>query len=87
MRLKDSYETLAMRDKTIAVPLGDDVQFNGAVKMNRTAAAIFELLKEETSEEAIVEALARRFDAPREKIAGDVRRYLDAFRKKNLIIE
>lgn len=61
--------------------------FNGAVKMNRTAAAIFELLKEDTTEEAIVEALARRFDAPREQIARDVRRYLAAFRQKDLITE
>ena len=71
----------------MAVPVGDDVTFNGAVKMNRTAAAIFELLKEETTEEAIVEDLAQRFDAPREKIAGDVHRYLAAFRQKDLITE
>ena len=87
MHLKNHFETMTMRDTLVAVPVGDDVAFNGAVKMNRTAAAIFELLKKETTEEAIIEALAQRFDAPKDEIAGDVRRYLDMFRKKNLIAE
>ena len=29
MKLKDHYETMAMRDKIVAVPMGDEVSFNG----------------------------------------------------------
>lgn len=87
MRLKNHFETMNMRDLLVAVPVGDDVEFNGAVKMNRTAAAIFELLKEDTTESAIVEALTQRFDAPEEEIAADVRRYLEAFWQKGLLTE
>ena len=87
MRLKNHFETMTMRDLLVAVPVGDDVEFNGAVKMNHTAAVIFELLKEETTESAVIEALVQRFDAPREEIAADVQRYLEAFRQKNLITD
>ena len=87
MRLKNHFETMNMRDVLVAVPVGDDVEFNGAVKMNRTAAAIFELLKEDTTESDIVKALTRRFDAPQEEIAADVSRYLEAFRQKGLLTE
>ena len=87
MKLKNHFETMNMRDLLVAVPVGDDVEFNGAVKMNRTAAAIFELLKEDTTESAIVEALTQCFDAPQEEIAADVRRYLEAFRQRGLLTE
>lgn len=38
------------------------------------------LLKEETSEEQIVDALFERYDAPREEIAADVREILSTLR-------
>ena len=87
MKLKNHFETMNMRDLLVAVPVGDDVEFNGAVKMNRTAAVIFEMLKEDTTESDIVKALVQRFEAPEEEIAADVRRYLEAFRQKDLLTE
>ena len=87
MRIKNHFKTITLQNVLVAVPVDKDAKFYGAVKMNRTAAAIFELLKEETTESAIVEAMAQRYDAPKEQIASDVRRYLEAFRQKNLITE
>lgn len=66
MRLKNHFESMMMRDHLVAVPVGDEVAFNGALKPNKTAAAIFELLKHDVSEEQIVDALSQRFDAPRD---------------------
>lgn len=87
MRLKNHYETINTLGKLVAVPIGDDTAFTGAVEMNKTAAVIFEMLKKETTEDSIVEALAQQFDAPRERIAEDVHRCLDAFRQKDLLTE
>lgn len=87
MRLKNHFESMTMRDKLVAVPVGDDVDFNGALKLNKTAAAIFELLKNDVSEEQIVNALSQRFDAPREILAEDVRNYINEFRKRGLLAE
>ena len=87
MRLKDHYATMPLMDSLVAVSVGDDAAFKGAIKMNRTAAAIFDMLKTDTTESAIIEALAQRFVAPRDLIADDVRRYLDMFREKGLLIE
>ena len=85
MKLRDHYETMAMRDKIVAVPMGDEVSFNGALKLNKTGAAILELLKEETTEEALAEKLSERFDAPMEIVREDVRQCIAALREKNLI--
>ena len=87
MRLKDQYITRPMWDKQVAVSTGEELGFNGAVMMNRTAAVIFELLKEETTEAAIVEAMCKRFDVPRETIERDVRECVGTFRARGLITE
>ena len=87
MHLKNYFESMTMRDKLVAVPVGDDVAFNGALKLNKTAAAIFELLKNDVSEEQIVDALSRQFDAPRERLAEDVRHTISEFRGRGLLVE
>lgn len=87
MHLKNHFESITMRDKLVAVPVGDDVEFNGALKLNKTAAAIFELLKNDVSEEQIMDALSQRFDAPREILADDVHNYINEFRKRGLLAE
>ncbi|MBR4711025.1 MAG: PqqD family protein [Clostridia bacterium] len=86
MRLKGHYETMTMNDTLVAVTMGDDAGFNGAIRLNKTAAAIFELLREETGEEAIVDTLCKRFGAPREKVARDVHATVASLRERGLII-
>jgi len=87
LRLKYRFETMELEGETIVVPVGENVdQFRGVVKLNETAAFIFNLLKEETSEEAIVDAVEKEFDAPRSVIAADVKKYLVEFREKGLLI-
>ena len=86
MKLKDHYETMTLRGKVVAVPVGEETTFSGALKMNKTGAAILELLREETTEEEIVEKLSGQFEVPEDQLREDVRRYLSALREKNLII-
>ena len=86
MKLKDHYETMPMRDKVVAVPMGDELSFNGALKLNKTGAAILELLKEETTEEEIVEKLSERFDVPKEILREDVHSYISVLQNNNMII-
>lgn len=86
MRLKCDFEVMELNEEKIAVPVGDNAStFHGVVKLNDTAAFILNLLKEETSEESIIDALASEYDAPREKIAEDVKQYITKFTEKGLI--
>ena len=86
MKLKDHYETMSLRGKVMAVPVGEETAFSGALKTNRTGAAILELLREGTTEEEIVEKLSGQFEVPEDQLREDVHRYLSALREKNLII-
>lgn len=87
MRLKYQFEKMKLEGKTVAVPVGENVdEFRGVVKLNESSAFIFDLLKEETSMEAIVAALEREYDAPRSVIEVDVKKCLEEFEERGLLI-
>lgn len=55
----------------IMVSVGD-TKFAGLVRSNKTAAFIVDCLKSETTKDAIVEAMAEKYDAPNDILAKDV---------------
>lgn len=79
MRLKDGFITHESDGEQIMVAAGE-VRFSGMVRSNKTAAFIVDCLKEETSENSIVENLLAVFDAPRDVIEQDVGKILDSLR-------
>lgn len=86
MRLKCDFEVMELNEEKIAVPIGDNASmFQGVIKLNETAAFILNLLKEETSEEAVVEALLSEYDGTRDKIEKDVNQYISKFTEMGLI--
>ena len=46
--------------------------FAGLIRSNKTAAFIVECLKDDTTQEKIVEAMFEKYDAPKDVLAKDV---------------
>ena len=86
MRLKSDFITQEIDDTQFLIPVGGE-SFNGVARGNKTAAFIVNCLKEETTEEAIVDALCAEYDAPREIIASDVAGVLNILREINALEE
>ena len=87
MRLKYTFDTMDLDNEIVAIPIGEGAdQYHGVIKLNETAAHIFELLKNDVTEEEIVEALEKDYSVSREIIVADVRRYIDAFQAKGMLI-
>ena len=86
MKLKEDFITQNIDDTQFLVPVGEDT-FRGIVRSNKTAAFIVDHLKEETSEEDIIDAMCEKYDAPREEIAVDVKEILNILRSINAIEE
>jgi hypothetical protein len=86
MKLRSDFITHTVNDETLLVPLGN-ASFHGIVRGNPTLGAIVELLKQETTEEAVVEAMCREYDAPKERIAADVHRVVEKLRSIGAIEE
>ncbi len=86
MHLKYTFETMEFDDRIVAVPLSDNMDdYRGIIKLNETAAFIFNLLKEDVTEDDLVNTLENVYDAPREVLLSDIRKYLHEFQEKGLI--
>ena len=80
MKLKSDFITQTIDGTQFLVSIGAE-SFQGIARSNKTSAFIVDCLKEETTEEAIVDAMCRKYDAPREVIAADVKEILDTLRR------
>lgn len=70
MKLKENFITQDMDGEQIMVAA--DGGFAGMVRSNATAAFIVDCLKEGTTREAILDAMEKKYDAPREVMSADV---------------
>ena len=69
MKLKSSFITHEVASEHIAT---GNAEFSGLVRSNATAAFIIEALKEETTPEAIADALCEKYDAEKSVVLTDV---------------
>ena len=88
MRLKNHYEIMSVEDQIFAVPVeNDEGSFSGMIKLSKTAAAIFELLQNETNEGDIVATMSHRFDVAQDILGADVHKAVSLLRDKGLLTE
>ena len=82
MKLKPGFITHNVGKEQMMVAAGPAAkQFHGLVRSNETAAFIVNCLKQETTEEAIVDAMLEQYEAPRETIRQDVHRVVEQLRQ------
>ena len=86
MKLKSGFTTQDIDDIQFLVPIGAEA-FSGIVRSNKTAAFIVDCLKEDTTEEKIIDAMCEKYDAPRSTIVADVKEILNTLRSINAIEE
>ena len=86
MKLKKDFVTQDIDGVQYLIPLGGEA-FCGVVRSNESAAFLVELLKEETDEAALVEAMCREYDAPREVLAAGAAQVLNTLRAINALEE
>lgn len=85
MELKYTFEIMEIDDQLMAVPVGEGAdEFRGILKLNASAASIFELLKEDISEEEIVEALKNKYEDSKE-LKTYVHDYLEQLKEAGFI--
>ena len=79
MKLKDTFVTQEMDGEQVMVEA--DGGFAGMVRSNATAAFIIDQLKTETTKEAILDAMCKKYDAPRAVMAEDVDMVINNLKK------
>lgn len=87
MKLKYNFVSNEVADKIVAVAVGDDLQkFNGFIKMNDIGAYIFNMLKNDVTEEEIVAAMKKDYsDATEEEIRETVSEFVGKLKDANVL--
>lgn len=87
MKLKYNFVTNEVADKIVAVPVGDDLEkFNGFVKMNDVGAYIFNMLKNDVTEDEIVAAMLKDYeDATEQEVRETVKEFTGKLKAENVI--
>lgn len=86
MKLRSNFLTQDIDGVQYLVPIGGEA-FSGIVRSNGPAAFIVDRLAEETTEQAIVDAMCLEYDAPREVLEADVSEILAKLRSIGAIEE
>lgn len=88
MKLKYEFVINNVAGETIAVSVGNTQGgFNGYIKLNDTAAFIFEHLKKDTSREELINAVLKNFSDANEKDATDsVDELINSLNKADLLL-
>lgn len=86
MKLKHDFIIQDIEETQFLVPVGAE-SFQGIVRNNQTAAFIVDCLREETTEEAIVDAMLDRYAVDRETVTADVKEILEKLRGINALKE
>lgn len=86
MKLKEGFITYNTGDENLLVATGEaGKSFNGIVRNNETAAFIAELLKNEITEEEIVNRILDTYDVDEKTAKKDVRKLLDTFKREGFL--
>lgn len=80
MKLNKNFLVHKTGNETIVVPTGK-ANFSGVIRGNETLGTILDLLKKDTTEEKVIAAMRKEYDAPEGVIEADVRSTVSRLRE------
>lgn len=86
MKIKQGFVLRKVMDNFVVVAVGDaSKSFRGMIKLNATAADVWQLLENGCSEEQICDTMLEKYDVERERLAFDVKAILSQFDKHGFL--
>lgn len=86
MKIKEGFVIRTMGERKMVVPIGKMAsQIQGLISLNETAAAIWEILQEEHSEEEVTDILCGEYDADRSEIEESVHSFVKELTEKEIL--
>ena len=88
MRISDQFILRQIAGEYIIIPTGQTtLKFNGMITVNEQGAVLWEALKEEITEDALVDAVLAEYDTDRQTAQADVAEFLEVLRQKRILNE
>lgn len=87
MKIKEGFMQSTVAGRTVVVPLGHTNTFRNMIKLNETGKFLWSLLSEETTRDALVDALAAEYEIDRAVAERDTDAFLDTLRTFGVLAE
>ena len=88
MKLKYDFLLRDVGDRVVAVAVGESSEnFQGIINMNRSSRAIFELLREETTEDEILGKLMEQYEGTEAFFREEIRKMVLKLRNGGVLKE
>ncbi len=86
MKIKEGFITKKVAGDVIVIPAEQAlVDFKAIITLNETGAYLWELLKEETTKEILLENMLKEYDAEKEVLSADIDEFLAVLEEKGLL--
>ena len=80
MKLKSGFETMNIGETPYLVPFGG-IAFHGIIRGNSTAGFILEQIKDDITEQELVDAVCREYDVSVDAAGEDVKEIVNKLRE------
>lgn len=86
MKIKDGFVVRKIANQYMAVPVGARAkELHGMIGLNETAAFLWELLKEETTEEELASRLYEEYEISEDGALESVHRFCELLQKEGVL--
>lgn len=86
MKIKEGFVLKNIADVTVVVPAGEvSLDFNGMVTLNETGAFLWELLKEERTEDELLAAMLKEYDVDEPTARKGIDKFVAKLSKEGLL--
>ena len=86
MKIKSGFVVRKIANQYMAVPVGARAkELHGMIGLNETAAFLWELLKEERTEEELADLLYKEYEVSEEKALETVQRFCKSLQEEGVL--
>lgn len=86
MKIKDNFMLRKVADCYVVVPIGPAVaDFNGMINLNEAGVFLWQLLENETTEDAVVTAMLEHYDVSEDIARNDVKKFVAQLSEADLL--
>lgn len=88
MKIKENFMLRKVADCYVVVPIGTAVaDFNGMINLNEAGAFLWQLLENDTTPDAVVNALLEQYEVDEATAKNDVDKFIAQLREASLLEE
>ena len=88
MKVNQNFILREIAGESILIPVGAAAaKFNGLITLNETGATIFKAMAQDTTLDALVDAITAEYDIDRETARCDAEEFLQQLRQAGALVE